>query len=46
MRGLRAAGATVVALDEPDPVGQALIANEFDADVYLGFEAVGQRATA
>ena len=38
VRGLRAAGATVVALDEPDPVGQALIANEFDADVYLGFE--------
>jgi len=38
VRGLRAAGAGVLALDEPDPVRQAWVANEFAADVYLGFE--------
>lgn len=38
VRALRAEGATVIALDEPDPVRQALTANDFGADVYLGFE--------
>ena len=39
VRALRVEGATVIALDEPDPVRQALTANDFDADVYVGFEA-------
>ncbi len=37
-RELRAAGATVMILDEPDPVAQALTANRFAAHVYVGFE--------
>jgi len=37
-RTLRALGAHVVPLDEPDAVQQARIANEFDADVFVGFE--------
>ena len=39
VRALRAEGATVIGLDEPDPVRQAVTANAFDADVYLGFES-------
>jgi N-acetylmuramoyl-L-alanine amidase len=37
-RELRLQGATVMPLDEPDPVTQALAANQFGAHVYLGFE--------
>jgi N-acetylmuramoyl-L-alanine amidase len=40
VQALRSEGATVISLDEPDPVRQAVTANDFDADVYLGFEAV------
>ncbi len=36
---LRGVGATVMSLDEPDAVAQALAANHFDATVYVGFEA-------
>ena len=32
-------GATVMPLDEPDPVTQALAANQFGAHVYVGFES-------
>ena len=45
VRALRAEGATVIALDEPDPVRQALTTNDFDADVYLGFEAAADERT-
>lgn len=45
VRALRAEGASVLALDEPDPVRQALTANEFGADVYLGFEAIADERT-
>jgi N-acetylmuramoyl-L-alanine amidase len=38
-RELRNAGASVMTLDEPDPVAQALTANQFVAQLYLGFEA-------
>jgi N-acetylmuramoyl-L-alanine amidase len=38
-RELRLAGAHVMTLDEPDPVVQALAANQFVAQLYLGFEA-------
>lgn len=37
-RELRQQGATVMPLDEPDPVAQALAANHFGAHAYLGFE--------
>ena len=37
-RELRHRGATVMSLDEPDAVAQAIAANHFTADVYLGFE--------
>jgi N-acetylmuramoyl-L-alanine amidase len=37
-RELRQRGATVMPLDEPDAVAQALAANHFDAHAYLGFE--------
>ncbi len=37
-RELRAAGAHVMPLDEPDAVAQAGAANHFGAHVYLGFE--------
>ena len=37
-RDLRLLGATVMPLDEPDAVAQAIAANHFAADVYLGFE--------
>ena len=37
-RELRALGAHAVPLDEPDPVRQARTANEFEADVFVGFE--------
>ena len=37
-RELRQLGATVMPLDEPDPVAQALAANHFGAHAYIGFE--------
>jgi N-acetylmuramoyl-L-alanine amidase len=37
-RELRLRGATVMPLDEPDPLAQALAANQFGAHCYLGFE--------
>jgi N-acetylmuramoyl-L-alanine amidase len=37
-RELRNRGATVMPLDEPDPVAQALAANHFNAHAYVGFE--------
>jgi N-acetylmuramoyl-L-alanine amidase len=44
-RLLRVRGAQVMALDEPDAVAQAVAANRFAADAYLGFEAApGARA--
>ncbi len=45
VRALHVEGATVIALDEPDAVCQALTANEFDADVYVGFEASSTHET-
>ena len=38
-RELRQRGATVMPLDEPDAVAQAMAANHFQATVYIGFEA-------
>ena len=38
-RELRLQGATVMPLDEPDPVTQALAANHFGAHAYVGFES-------
>lgn len=38
-RELRLSGAHVMTLDEPDPVVQAIAANQFVAQLYLGFEA-------
>ena len=43
-RELRQQGATVMALDEPDPVAQALAANHFAADVYIGVESRAEPA--
>lgn len=43
-RELRQRGAQVMALDEPDPVAQALAANHFAAHAYLGFEASAEPA--
>lgn len=37
-RELRAAGAQVMSLDEPDAVAQAKAANHFAADLYVGLE--------
>jgi N-acetylmuramoyl-L-alanine amidase len=37
--GLRIRGAVVTPLDETDPSSQAFAANQFGANVYLGFEA-------
>ena len=37
-RELRQRGATVMPLDEPDEVAQAIAANHFGAHVYIGFE--------
>lgn len=37
-RELRQRGATVMPLDEPDAVAQAIAANHFGAHVYIGFE--------
>lgn len=37
-RELRQRGATVMPLDEPDPVAQAVAANHFGAHVYVGFQ--------
>ena len=36
---LRQRGATVMSLDEPDAVAQAVVANHFNAHAYIGFEA-------
>lgn len=36
---LRQRGATVMSLDEPDAVAQAIVANHFNAHAYVGFEA-------
>lgn len=38
-RELRHRGATVMLLDEPDAVAQAVAANQFGAHVYVGFES-------
>lgn len=43
-RELRHEGATVMALDEPDPVAQAVAANHFAADVYVGVESRAEQA--
>lgn len=43
---LRVRGAMMVSLDEPDPVLQARIANEFDAHLYVGFDAVTALSSA
>ena len=37
-RELRQRGATVMPLDEPDAIAQAVAANHFGADVYVGFQ--------
>ncbi|HRE00914.1 MAG TPA: peptidoglycan-binding domain-containing protein, partial [Ilumatobacteraceae bacterium] len=37
-RDLRHHGAAVISVDEPDARVQAAAANQFDADVYLGFQ--------
>jgi N-acetylmuramoyl-L-alanine amidase len=42
-RELRQVGATVITLDEPDPVAQARAANQFAADAYLGFEGSAEQ---
>ena len=39
-RELRHQGASVMSLDEPDPVAQAHASNHFQAHVYLGLEAI------
>ncbi|MFM2181833.1 MAG: hypothetical protein RJB61_127 [Actinomycetota bacterium] len=44
-RDLRLRGASVMTLDEPDAVAQALAANHFGAHVYLGFEASDEPTT-
>jgi N-acetylmuramoyl-L-alanine amidase len=44
-RELRVLGAHVLTLDEPDPVKQALTANEFEADVFVGFEPAADEVT-
>lgn len=44
-RELRQLGATVVSLDEPDAVAQAMAANHFGATVYLGFESRAEPTT-
>ncbi|MFN8021207.1 MAG: peptidoglycan-binding protein [Acidimicrobiales bacterium] len=44
-RELRLAGAQVVPLDEPDAVVQARTANQFEAHLYVGFEASPAEAT-
>lgn len=41
-RELRQRGATVMPLDEPDPVAQALAANHFNAHAYIGFETTAE----
>jgi N-acetylmuramoyl-L-alanine amidase len=43
-RELRSRGATVMTLDEPDAVAQALAANQFGAHVYIGFESHAEPA--
>lgn len=44
-RELRLQGATVMPLDEPDPVTQALAANQFGAHAYVGFESRAESTT-
>jgi hypothetical protein len=41
---LRAEGAVVITLDEPDESVQAATANRFGADVYLGLRSSGERS--
>jgi N-acetylmuramoyl-L-alanine amidase len=41
---LRQRGATVMSLDEPDGVTQAIAANHFSAHAYIGFEAKAEAA--
>jgi N-acetylmuramoyl-L-alanine amidase len=41
-KALRAAGAQVVPIDDPDPHVHAQTANQFNAGVYLGFDVVSQ----
>ncbi len=41
-RDLRDRGASVIVLDEPDPLAQAETANQFGATIYLAFEATEQ----
>ena len=41
-RELRQRGATVMPLDEPDAVAQAIAANHFGAHAYIGFEGHSQ----
>ena len=40
---LRAEGAIVISIDEPDEAVQAATANRFGADVYLGLRASAER---
>jgi N-acetylmuramoyl-L-alanine amidase len=44
-RQLRAAGAVVVELDDPDPSAQARAANRFGSDCYLGLHATAANPT-
>lgn len=39
-RDLRRRGAVVISVDEPDSIAQAEAANQFGADLYVGFEAL------
>ncbi len=41
-RDLRRRGAIVISVDEPDSIAQADAANQFCADVYVGFEAIAE----
>ncbi|HAN34099.1 MAG: peptidoglycan-binding protein [Ilumatobacteraceae bacterium] len=42
-RELRQRGATVMPLDEPDAVAQAIAANHFGAHVYVGFQSTSEQ---
>lgn len=44
-RELRQRGATVMGLDEPDAIAQAVAANRFEADLYVGVEGSAQDST-
>jgi N-acetylmuramoyl-L-alanine amidase len=45
-RELRHHGAMVMGLDEPDAIAQAVAANRFDADLYIGVEGSGDASTS